>query len=77
MGAAGHLNGQSVALEKVLRTIVNMFMDEKLTYRPLRTMQLDRTDAFAIERLRVARRSSRLSASASRLWGPVEESKAG
>ena len=60
MGVQGQLCGQTVALEKVLRNIVKMFMEEKLTYKPIRTLTVERDLSIDIERLRIARKSSRI-----------------
>ena len=77
MGVQGQLRGQTVALERVLRNIVKMFMEEKLTYKPIRTLTLERDHSLDIERLRVARKSSRLVIQPRTVWGSREESRAG
>ncbi len=77
MGVQGQLRGQTVALERVLRNIVKMFMEEKLTYKPIRTLMVARDHSTDIERLRVARRSSRLEITPMAVWGTLEESRAG
>lgn len=77
MGVQGQLRGQSVALERVLRNIVKMFMEEKLVYKPIRTLTLERDHSLDIERLRVARKSSRLEVTPRAVWGALEESRAG
>ena len=69
MGVNGHMRGQSVTLEKVLRNIVKMFMEEKLTYKSMRTLTINRDNSFEVEKLRSARQN--------RIWGPVEETRAG
>lgn len=58
MGVNGQLGGDALALEKVLRNIVRMFMDGKLAYKPIRTMRLGRAHTTDVERLRTARRES-------------------
>ena len=77
MGVQGQLRGQTVALENILRNIVKMFMEEKLTYKPIRTLTLERDHSIDIERLRVARKSSRLEVTPMAVWGALEESRAG
>ena len=77
MGVQGQPRGQNIALERVLRNIVKMFMEEKLTYKPIRTMTVERDHSTDIERLRVARRSSRLEVTPMAVWGAVKESRAG
>ena len=77
MGVQGQLRGQTVALEKILRNIVKMFMEEKLIYKPIRTLTVDRDHSTDIERLRVARKSSRIEVTPMAVWGSLEESRAG
>ena len=55
MGVDGRMGGEALALEKILRNIVKMFMDGKLTYKPIRTMTLVRDTTLDVERLRLAR----------------------
>ncbi|MCZ6602922.1 MAG: hypothetical protein O6952_07950 [Planctomycetota bacterium] len=58
MGVSGRRTGEALALERVLRNIVKMFMDGKLAYKPIRTLTLGQDISLEGERLRTVRKDS-------------------
>lgn len=73
MGVNGQAGMDMLALQKVLRNIVKMFMEGKLEYKPIRTVTLPRDHTVDVERLRTTRRESQRLPPARRLGVAIEE----
>ena len=76
MGVSGRRSGEALALERVLRNIVKMFMDGKLAYKPIRTVTLGRDPSLDGKRLRSVRKDSQRLPPAPRLVAAFEEAEA-
>ncbi len=76
MGVSGRRSGEALALERVLRNIVKMFMDGKLAYKPIRTVTLGQDLLLDGERLRTIRKDSQRLPPAPRLVAALEETEA-
>ncbi len=76
MGVSGRRSGEALALERVLRNIIKMFMDGKLAYTPIRTLTLGQDISLEGQRLRTVRKDSQRLPPVPRLVAALEEAEA-